>query len=94
MPNSAIAEGLNSTREQMINLLNENLADGYQTVIAYTKYSQVLKGAAYTDFARELEQHAAEELQHAITIAKQIHYLSAMPKESTPDRPRNGGPIE
>ena len=69
----------NITREQMIHLLNEDLAGEYQAIIAYTVYSQVLKGAAYTDIARELESHAAEELQHAIKIAKQIDYLGGMP---------------
>ena len=71
--------GLNITREQMIQLLNEDLAGEYQAIIAYTVYSQVLKGAAYTDIARELESHAKEELAHAIKIAKQIDYLGGMP---------------
>jgi bacterioferritin len=69
----------NITRQQLIELLNEDLAGEYQAIIAYTVYSQVLKGAAYTDIARELESHAAEELQHAIKIAKQIDYLGGMP---------------
>jgi bacterioferritin len=58
------------------NCLNEDLAGEYQAIIAYTVYSQMLKGAAYTDIARELELHAVEELQHAIKIAKQIDYLA------------------
>jgi bacterioferritin len=70
---------LNITREQMIQLLNEDLAGEYQAIIAYTVYSQVLKCAAYTDIARELELHASEELAHAIKIAKQIDYLGGMP---------------
>ncbi len=70
---------LNITREQMIQLLNEDLAGEYQAIIAYTVYSQMLKGAAYTDIARELEVHAGEELQHAIKIAKQIDYLGGIP---------------
>ena len=69
----------NITRERMIELLNEDLAGEYQAIIAYTVYSQVLKGAAYTDIARELEVHAGEELAHAIKIAKQIDYLGGMP---------------
>ena len=72
-------KGLNITRERMIQLLNEDLAGEYQAIIAYTVYSQVLKGAAYTDIARELEEHAGEELAHAIKIAKQIDYLGGMP---------------
>ena len=74
-----ITTGLNITRERMIQLLNEDLAGEYQAIIAYTVYSQVLKGAAYTDVARELEAHAGEELAHAIKIAKQIDYLGGMP---------------
>ncbi len=70
---------LNITREQMIALLNEDLAGEYQAIIAYVVYSQVIKGAAYTDIARELEAHAGEELAHAIKIAKQIDYLGGMP---------------
>src|SRR5205814_6330085 len=34
-------------REELIDLLNEDLAREYQAVIAYVVYSQVLKGAEY-----------------------------------------------
>jgi len=67
------------TREKLIQLLNDDLAGEYQAIIAYTVYSQVLKGAAYTDIARELQAHAGEELAHALKIAKQIDYLGGMP---------------
>lgn len=69
----------NLTREQLVELLNEDLAREYQAIIAYVVYSQVLKGAAYTDIARELEKHAGEELAHALLIAKQIDYLGGTP---------------
>ncbi|HET7217483.1 MAG TPA: ferritin-like domain-containing protein [Vicinamibacterales bacterium] len=42
-------------------------------------YSQVLKGAQYMNIAKELEKHAGEELQHALTISKHIDYLGGMP---------------
>ena len=67
------------TREQMVKLLNEDLAREYQAIIAYVIYSQTLKGAQYTDIAGELELHAAEELSHAILIAKQIDYFNGAP---------------
>jgi bacterioferritin len=67
------------TREELINLLNEDLSREYQAIIAYVVYSQVLKGAAYMTIAAELEKHANEELQHALVIAKQIDYLGGMP---------------
>ncbi|MDB6055636.1 MAG: Ferritin Dps family protein [Verrucomicrobiales bacterium] len=69
----------NVTREQLVDLLNEDLSREYQAVIAYTVYSQIIKGAAYTDIARELQKHAGEELEHAIKIAKQIDYLGGTP---------------
>jgi bacterioferritin len=67
------------TRENLIKLLNEDLAREYQAIIAYTVYSQVLKGAEYMNIAGELEKHAAEELKHALIISKQIDYLGGMP---------------
>jgi bacterioferritin len=63
----------------LIEKLNEDLAREYQAIIAYVVYSQVLKGAEYMAIAAELEVHAAEELKHALTIAKQIDYLGGMP---------------
>ena len=63
----------------MIELLNEDLSHEYQAVIAYTIYSQTIKGAAYNNIASELEVHASEELSHAILIARQIDYLGGTP---------------
>jgi bacterioferritin len=63
------------TRERLIELLNEDLAREYQAIISYIVYSQAIKGAPYMAIAAELEKHAGEELQHALTIAKQIDYL-------------------
>src|SRR5277367_2003328 len=67
------------TREQLADLLNEDLAREYQAIIAYVVYSQVLKGAEYMTIADQLEIHAQQELKHAITIARQIDYLGKMP---------------
>ena len=67
------------TRETLIKGLNEDLAREYQAIIAYIIYSQVLKGAEYMNIAGELETHAAQELQHALTIAKQVDYLGGTP---------------
>jgi bacterioferritin len=66
-------------REDLIDLLNEDLAREYQAIIAYVVYSQVLKGAPYMAIAAELEKHAGEELQHAIILSNQIDYLGGMP---------------
>jgi bacterioferritin len=65
--------------KDMVRLLNEDLAREYQAIIAYTVYSQVMKGAAYNSIAQELKKHASEELDHALKIAKQIDYFGGMP---------------
>jgi bacterioferritin len=67
------------SRKEMVKLLNEDLAREYQAIIAYIIYSQTLKGAEYNHIAQELEKHAAEELSHAIKIAKQIDYFNGEP---------------
>ncbi len=67
------------TRERLVELLNEDLSREYQAIISYVVYSQVIKGAAYMSIAAELEKHAAEELQHALTLSKQIDYFGGQP---------------
>jgi bacterioferritin len=67
------------TRKGLIAALNGDLAREYQAVIAYVAYSQVLKGAEYMAIAKELEQHASEELAHALKISKHIDYLGGTP---------------
>ena len=67
------------TRTRLIELLNDDLAGEYQAILSYVIYSQAIKGAAYMAIAQELEAHAGEELQHALTIAAQIDYLGGMP---------------
>ena len=67
------------TRRQLVEALNADLSREYQAIIAYVVYSQVLKGAEYMAIAKELETHAQQELQHALTIAKHIDYLGGSP---------------
>src|SRR5207302_8586219 len=51
----------------------------YQAIIAYVIYSQVIKGAAYMTIAQQLQQHAGEELAHALILSRQIDYLGGYP---------------
>src|ERR1700739_5016894 len=87
-------ESANVTREQLIELLNEDLAREYQAIISYVIYSQVLKGPEYMNIATELEGHARQEPEHALTISKQIDYLGGMPTTTpkpvrTSEKPRD-----
>ncbi len=76
---SAATNDTQISREELAGLLNEDLAREYQAIISYVVYSQVLKGAAYMDIASQLELHAKQELDHALTISRQIDYLGKMP---------------
>ena len=72
-----MADGI--TREKLIELLNEDLSREYQAIISYVNYSKVLKGAQYMAIAAQLEEHAHQELKHALIISDQIDYLGGMP---------------
>jgi bacterioferritin len=75
----ASADAKPITREELVDLLNEDLSREYQAIISYVVYSQVLKGAEYMNIADELAVHAGEELAHALIISNQIDYLGGMP---------------
>ncbi|UWZ82273.1 ferritin-like domain-containing protein [Occallatibacter riparius] len=79
MPEKKADQDRKKAIEDLINDLNEDLAREYQAIIAYTVYSNVLKGAQWMSIAAELKLHAAQELQHALIIADQIDYLGGMP---------------
>ena len=69
----------NQALQELIQGLQEDLSREYQAIIAYTVYSNVLKGAQWMSIAGELRKHAAEELEHALIISDQIDYLGGMP---------------
>jgi len=74
-----MAETNNPALQELMQGLQEDLSREYQAIIAYTVYSNVLKGAQWMNIADELKTHAAEELQHALIISDQIDYLGGMP---------------
>ena len=59
--------------------MNEDLGREYKTIIQYVVFSSTLKGAQYTDIAEQLKQHASQELQHALAVAREIDYLGGEP---------------
>ncbi len=79
MPEQKHEQKTDKAVQDLVKALNEDLAREYQAIIAYTVYSNVLKGAQWMNIAGELRKHAAEELQHALIIADQIDYLGGMP---------------
>jgi bacterioferritin len=79
--------------QTLIEGLQEDLSREYQAIIAYTVYSNVLKGAQWMNIAAELKLHAAQELQHALIIADQLDYLGAIPN-ATPKQVKLSEKVE
>jgi len=74
-----MAEAKKEALKELIDGLQEDLSREYQAIIAYTVYSNALKGAEWMNIAGELRKHAGEELQHALIVADQLDYLGVMP---------------
>ena len=72
-------ETKNPVLRELIQGLQEDLSREYQAIIAYTVYSNALKGAQWMSIAAQLQEHVREELQHALIISDQIDYLGEMP---------------
>lgn len=72
-------DGQPVTREALVQGLQEDIAREYQAIIQYVIFSQKLDGARYMEIATILEEHAHEELDHAIAVAKQLDYFGAYP---------------
>src|SRR5437016_13223955 len=68
-----------SSKGEIIKGLNEDLAREYKAIIQYVVFSAALKGAEYGDIAEQLKEHASQELQHALEVARQIDYLGGDP---------------
>ena len=81
-------------RSDLIQSLNDDLSREYQAIIAYVVYSQTLKGAEYMSIAKELEGHALQELQHALTIAKHVDYLGGTPVTTPKPVKATAGAVE
>lgn len=79
MPDQKDPQKQQQAIKDLVTALNEDLAREYQAIIAYVIYSKVLKGAQWMSIAGELENHAHDELEHALIIADQIDYLGGMP---------------
>lgn len=72
------------SKEQLLELLNRDLALEYQACVQYTQHQGVLKGAMYQSIQKELIVHAQEELAHATSLAAQIDYLGGVPTVDMP----------
>jgi len=68
-----------AARQELIAGLQEDLAREYKAIIQYIIFSQKLDKAVNMSIAEQLEEHAHQELNHALAVARQIDYLGAYP---------------
>ena len=67
------------TREQLVDLLNEDLAREYQAVIQYRTYATVVSGVYRRELREFFEGEIADELGHAQILADKIITLGGRP---------------
>jgi bacterioferritin len=73
------ASGKVNAREQLIEGLQADIAREYKAIIQYIIFSQKLDTARYMNIADQLQEHAHQELDHALAIARQLDYLGEYP---------------
>lgn len=73
--------------QKFVQLLNEDLQTEYQSIVQYVQHIATTRGPEYQALADELEQHVTQELQHALTLARQIDFLGGRPTVEVPEVP-------
>jgi bacterioferritin len=68
-----------AARAALVQGLQDDIAREYQAIIQYVIFSQKLDKAQYMNIADQLVEHAHQELNHALAIARQLDYLGAYP---------------
>ena len=75
-------------QRKLIELLNEDLELEYKSIVQYTQHIASVKGAEYQSTLDELIKHLRQELDHALTLARQIDFLGGVPSTEVPPVPR------
>ena len=84
------------SRDELADLLNEDLAREYQAIVSYVVYSQVLKGAEFMSIADQLQAHA-QQTKRLGAIARPAAGRACPGRSERPSsgsrdaRPRAGG---
>ena len=74
-------------RNQLTQLMNEDLASEYRSIVQYNQHVATLKGLEVQSLVAELKQHLGQELSHAIILAEQIDFLGGIPTVEVPSIP-------
>lgn len=82
MDKGAVTDGYKADRDTVLRLLNEALATEIVCVLRYKRHQFMAHGLSAQSVADEFAEHAAEEQQHADSIAKRITELGGEPNFS------------
>ena len=74
-------------RQQLAQLMNEDLGTEFRSIVQYTQHLATLKGMEVQSILPELKAHLAQELNHAVILAEQIDFLGAVPSVQVPAVP-------
>lgn len=72
------------TKSDFINALNDDLATEYRSIVQYIQHIGAVKGAEYQQTVSELVNHVGQELEHAMTLSRQIDFLGGTPINAVP----------
>jgi bacterioferritin len=73
------------TKEDFVASLNNDLELEYRSIVQYFQHIASVKGARYQQTLDELAVHVKQELEHALTLARQIDFLGGTPSVQVPD---------
>lgn len=73
--------------EAFVDKLNEDLELEYQSIVQYVQHIATVKGGEFQSILDELSVHVKQELDHALTLARQIDFLGGTPSTKVPSVP-------
>ena len=74
-------------RQQLVQLMNEDLGTEFRSIVQYTQHLATLKGMEVQSILAELRAHLTQELDHARILAEQIDFLGGVPSVQVPEVP-------
>ncbi len=81
-------------QDKFIELLNEDLELEYRSIVQYVTHIATVKGAQYQSTLDELGIHVKQELDHALTLARQVDFLGGKPATTVSGVPESSDAVE
>lgn len=66
-------------KEKFLELLKKDLEMEYSSAIQYITCAAIMRGSACGEIINELKRKANQEIEHAMILAEQIHFLGGNP---------------